>query len=425
MNRTQPGVAMLNGRRGAMWISERGQDLDFPVLVDPDRTALIVIDMQNDFCHPDGAFGRVGFDHATMPKLAATLDRLLAAARARQVLTIFVRATYDQEVTSCPLAQHRRRRGLLQSLCLEGSWGADWFAGVAPAGASNEVVLTKHRFDAFQGTPLDLYLRNNGIRTVIVTGVVTSGCVESTVRSAFFLDYHVVVPSDGVAESFPGAHERGLAVIGRSFATITGADAIAMAWRENPAPVAPPWRPEQRRRRAAEAYDAEGLVVVDAAALHSGKATACGALRAAAPAAKVPVFDVRSVAVPSGECMWHTSEPAEIMPAGFATGTLGASSPAEMTIGKLRRSAFADTRLGLLLRTNNVRHVTVAGADAVASSLVATVLDALDADYAVTVIADACHGDLPAALPGVATLSSAEVMTRWRMRRSGAPRIAS
>ena len=172
-----------------MWIAERGQELDLSQLVDPNRTALVVIDVQNDFCHAEGAFGHVGHDNSRMPDLAAALHRLLAEARARQVMTVFVRATYDREVTSRPLAQHRRRLGLLHSLCLEGSWGADWFAGVAPAGTPNEVVLTKHRFDAFQGTPLDLYLRSNGIRNVIVTGVVTSGCVESTVRDAFFLDY--------------------------------------------------------------------------------------------------------------------------------------------------------------------------------------------------------------------------------------------
>src|SRR5258708_26192017 len=90
----------------AMWIADRGQDPDFASLIDPNRTALIVIDVQNDFCHADGAFGRVGHDNSRMPAMAAALHTLLAEARARQVLTIFVRATYDEEVTSRPLAQH-------------------------------------------------------------------------------------------------------------------------------------------------------------------------------------------------------------------------------------------------------------------------------------------------------------------------------
>src|SRR3954467_10377802 len=97
----------------AMWIAERGQDPDFASLIDPNTTALVVIDVQNDFCHADGAFGRVGHDNSRMPALAAALHRLLAEARARQVFTVFVRATYDREVTSRPLAQHRKRLGLM------------------------------------------------------------------------------------------------------------------------------------------------------------------------------------------------------------------------------------------------------------------------------------------------------------------------
>jgi len=53
-----------------MWIAERGRDLDFPMLVDPNTTALLVIDIQNDFCHPDGLFGRVGHDNSRMPALS-------------------------------------------------------------------------------------------------------------------------------------------------------------------------------------------------------------------------------------------------------------------------------------------------------------------------------------------------------------------
>src|SRR3984893_19524303 len=113
----------------AMWIADRGQDVDFPTLIDANTTALVVIDVQNDFCHPDGAFGRVGHDTTSMPAMASALLKLLAAARAKGLLIVFVRATYDREVTSVPLARHRRKLGLLNSLCLEGSWGADWFGG--------------------------------------------------------------------------------------------------------------------------------------------------------------------------------------------------------------------------------------------------------------------------------------------------------
>jgi nicotinamidase-related amidase len=87
-----------------------------------------------------------------------------------------------------------------------------------------------------------------------------------------------------------------------------------------------------------------------------------------------------------------------------------------MRIGKMRRSAFADTRLALLLRTNDIRHVTVAGADAVPGSLAATVFDALDADYAVTVAQDACAdgGWTELERTGIAVSASADIGARWR-----------
>jgi nicotinamidase-related amidase len=95
-----------------------------------------------------------------------------------------------------------------------------------------------------------------------------------------------------------------------------------------------------------------------------------------------------------------------------------------MQISKMRRSAFADTRLGLLLRTNDVRHVTVAGADLVPGSLAATVFDALDADYAVTVAKDACTdaGLTELEHTGVAVSASADIGARWR---SGVSRAAT
>ena len=153
------------------------KNLICPELVDPIWTALVVIDVQNDFCHAEGAFGRVGHDNSRNPRLGGSAAQTLGRGT-RPAGDDGVRAGDLRPRGHQPAVLHRRRLGLLQSRAWRGSWGADWFAGVAPAGTPNEVVLTKHRFDAFQGTPLDLYLRSNGIRNVIVTGVVTSGCVD-------------------------------------------------------------------------------------------------------------------------------------------------------------------------------------------------------------------------------------------------------
>lgn len=397
-----------------MWIAERGRDLEFSALVDPNTTALIVIDVQNDFCHPEGAFGRVGHDNGRMPNLASALHTLLAEARRREVLMIFVRATYDRQVTSRVLARHRRHLGLLDSLCLEGSWGAEWYSSVAPVGAPNELVLTKHRFDAFQGTPLDLYLRSNSIRSVIVTGVVTSGCVELTVRRAFFLDYNVVVPRDGVAEAAPEHHEAAMKVMQRSFATVTDVDAIIAAWRATNAPVSPSWRPEARRLRTLQDLNTEALVALDFGSLLGTRAENARRVIAEARLAEIPVFSVRSVDVPLGRSQWADGELPLLGPPQFDK-----SSPKEMHVDKCRRSAFADTSLGLLLRTNDIHCLTLIGADAMSGSLVATALDALDADYFVTVVPDACDdpGWPLIARTGVRKSSAADVVARWQAER--------
>lgn len=402
-----------------MWVAERGRDLELSRLVDPNTAALVLIDVQNDFCHPDGAFGRVGHDNAGMPHLVTALQSLLAAARSRQVFTVFVRATYDREVTSQPLAQHRRRLGLLESLCLEGSWGADWYSGVSPAGAPNEVILTKHRFDAFEGTPLDLYLRSNGIRTVVITGVVTAGCVESTVRRAFFLDYNVVVPRDGVAEAIGENHRTALASMQRSFATITEVETIANAWRQCDAPIAPAWRDRRARRED----DKEGLLLMDVHTLDKARAASAEHLAVAARQRGIPIFNIRSIDSALARSPWDRERPVE--DTGTLPGSMPPSSLTEMLVVKMRRSAFADTRLGLLLRTNDIRRVTVAGGNHVPGSLMATILDALDADYDVTVAADAIAdtqwGDVEGA--GVHTASSSNVAARWRAR--GSQRLGS
>jgi nicotinamidase-related amidase len=355
--------------------------------------------------------------------MAAHVRKLLAAARERQVLTVFIRATYDREVTSAPLAQHRRRLGLVNSLRLEGSWGAQWYGGVEPIGAPHEVVVTKHRFDAFQGTPLDLYLRSNGIRSVIICGVVTSGCIESTVRDAFFQNYYVIVPRDTVADKTPSHHEAGLASIGRSFALLTDVDAVVEAWRGRNASSAPGWTTAAKAVRAAEDARYPALVLMgfttDRARALADAGTPAGFLLAAARRLGVPVFHVHdaggalSAARPAGADAADMSS-VDWIPAFAPMGR-------ELVVERLRQSAFADSRLALLLRTNAVRQMCVVGAPAF-GAIDATVYDALDQDYAVAVDPVAVGGAAPDAMAawneamrgaGVALQSAEEIVAGW------------
>jgi len=188
--------------------------------------ALLVVDMQNDFCHGDGALAKRGGDvaptQAMIPKLLHLVDR----ARAAKLPIIYTANAHDAWTNSA--AWRERQGGEGMSLCHTGSWGAEFY-GVRPA--PDERILIKHRYNAFVGTDLDLILRSRGIETLIFTGVATNICVESTVRDAFARNYGVVMARDCLAGSSAEEHEWTLRSLERYFgATVLNADEIAAAW---------------------------------------------------------------------------------------------------------------------------------------------------------------------------------------------------
>jgi len=172
--------------------------LGFEERIDPASTALVIIDVQNDFALPQGVCGLVGDDVSPVAPMIDRLKVLAAAARRANLLIIFMRTIYDDVVLSPTLAEQYGRRGYPGSICLTGTHGAEFVNGIEPVDAPNEIVLTKHRYSAFWGSAIDLFLRTNGIRTLVLAGIATEVCVESTARDAFFRDYQVVVPADCV-----------------------------------------------------------------------------------------------------------------------------------------------------------------------------------------------------------------------------------
>ena len=130
--------------------------------------------------------------------MIARLKNLIDAARDARMLIVFVRTIYDEPFLSPALAEQYLRRGYPNSICLTGSRGAEFYDGIGPLDEPNEILITKHRYSAFWGSSVDLVLRTNGIRTLVLTGIATEVCVESTARDAFFRDYQVVVPEDCV-----------------------------------------------------------------------------------------------------------------------------------------------------------------------------------------------------------------------------------
>jgi ureidoacrylate peracid hydrolase len=201
---------------------------------DPQHAALILVDVQNDFCAEGGAMHREGRDLTLVQAMIPRLERLLAAARAAKVSCVWIRCAYNtgpnHYLSEVWLEQARRRRNgayISYPVCEPGEWNGDFFQ-VRPQ--PDEVIVTKHRYGAFEGTDLDLVLRSRGIRTVIMTGVATNVCVETTARQAFLKDYYVVFTSDCSATFTQAAHDATLANIDQFFGEVVTSEQVMACW---------------------------------------------------------------------------------------------------------------------------------------------------------------------------------------------------
>jgi len=196
--------------------------------VDPGHTAVLVIDVQNDFCAPGGFYDRIGADLAGIQEMIPRLQRFLTNAREAALPVIFVAAGYDAEyLSSVHRERHLRRFGQVLPCCPSGTWGAE-FCGVAPE--PGEPVIVKRRYSAFHGTELDLLLRNHGIRTIVLVGVATNVCVEAAARDACMRDYYAVIVDDCTAARNEHVHRTALAGLEANFGVVATAEAIGSAW---------------------------------------------------------------------------------------------------------------------------------------------------------------------------------------------------
>jgi ureidoacrylate peracid hydrolase len=205
-------------------------------LVDPAHAALLVVDMQRDFCTPGGAFDKLGVDISMYPAMVPRLARLIDGARAAGVPVFHIQMTVlPGRISDSPaqirfnLRLHLGSDGVVEPLDYtpDGSEGQQIIPELAPR--DGDVVIKKYRSSAFWGTNLDLLLRANGIKTCVVSGCTTEGCVESTARDAMFGDYYVVIPEDCVASDDRAQHDASLLLMRHRF-DLAPSDAILGVW---------------------------------------------------------------------------------------------------------------------------------------------------------------------------------------------------
>ncbi|MCY3917884.1 MAG: cysteine hydrolase [Chloroflexi bacterium] len=179
----------------------------------PATTALLVVDMLKDFFDQGGAMVLEGGK-----ALYAPHQKLLAAARAAGMPVFWLNQSLPPDDS---LFEMRKVH------CLAGSWGAE-VVDELPV-EEGDIVIPKRRYSGFFQTSLDLTLRERGIDTVIVTGVVTNICVRSTVHDAFFLRYQVLVPEDLVMATSPQAQAVTLYDIDTHYGDVTNLENVLAA----------------------------------------------------------------------------------------------------------------------------------------------------------------------------------------------------
>lgn len=196
--------------------------------IDKAHTALLVMDLENDLVHEDGAFKDFGF--AQMVKdndVLAKVNRLLDSARGARVKVIYISVKFRP---GHPEAS--RSAGLFQAVVganalVEGTWGAEIHQAVTPK--DGEPVVTKRAVSAFASSDLEKLLQTSGITTLLLTGVATNFVVEGTAREALDKGYNVVVIGDCCASVSQEAHDASLSVALPFLATITTLDEVIPA----------------------------------------------------------------------------------------------------------------------------------------------------------------------------------------------------
>jgi ureidoacrylate peracid hydrolase len=179
--------------------------------------ALVLIDLQNDYCHADGAFARAGFVVADLSALTAATNALIAAARTAGVPVIWTTTVWRDAADVGRLAQ--RSPFLAADGLRPGGWGVQ-ILDALDVDPARDTIVEKRRFSAFHETTLERTLTDAGAETLVVGGVRTDFCVESTVRDAFFRDYDVFVVEPATAGYVPALHEHSLRLMNTVFAQL-------------------------------------------------------------------------------------------------------------------------------------------------------------------------------------------------------------
>jgi ureidoacrylate peracid hydrolase len=188
-----------------------------PITVVPEETALIVVDMQHAYLSPGGYLDLCGFDVSGSPPVIEECARVIAACRAAAIPIIYLQNGFSADAReaagptapvwhkSNALKFMRANQAYAGKLITHGTWDHEIVPEVAPL--PGDTVVGKSRYSGFAGTALEQILHARRIRTVLVVGVATNVCVESTIRDAYHREFFPVMVSDATLGAGPGSQE--------------------------------------------------------------------------------------------------------------------------------------------------------------------------------------------------------------------------
>lgn len=202
------------------------------MVMDNKNTALLVIDMQNSFLHPDGTMSKLGFNCDKLRDAIPGTERLVDDARLKNIPIIFTQYVYQPDFKDGGWLVDGISPELREvKLCIKGSWDADNYETIYPR--NNEAIIEKNRPSAFISTQLESILHSQSIQNIFVCGVTANMCVETTVRDACQRDFRVFVAKDAIAEVDDDRMKVALMAMEYFFAKMLDVDEVIELWGKN------------------------------------------------------------------------------------------------------------------------------------------------------------------------------------------------
>ena len=193
------------------------------------ETALLVIDMQHGFLSDFGGMARLGYNYKLLRDAIPGCEKLVDSARKSSIPIFFTKYVYEPDFRDGGVQVEEISLGIKDSkLCAAGSKDAEIIENLVPK--KGEVIIEKNRPSSFYATRLESYLRAQKIKTLVLCGVTTNICVESTARDAAQKDYKTYVVKDSIAEIDEFRHEVAIKAMQHMFAKIVTVEEVVNSW---------------------------------------------------------------------------------------------------------------------------------------------------------------------------------------------------